>query len=183
MEDEKIVELYFERNEFAITETQTKYSRYLHTIAYNILYSDEDSEECVNDTYVKAWESMPPHKPDRLSAFLGKITRNLALNKYLYNSAIKRSANNEAVLDEIEELIPNGDSDMSDELALREAINGFLTTLPSSTRIIFVQRYWYMLTVKEIAKLKGVTESNVKVILLRTREKFKAHLEREGITV
>ena len=183
MEDEKIVELYWERNEWAISETQIKYSRYLHTVAYNILYSDEDSEECVNDTYVKAWEAMPPHKPQRLSAFLGKITRNLALGKYLYSTAVKRSANNELILDEIEELIPNGDGDMSDELALREAINGFLATLPKRVRIIFVQRYWYMLSIKDIAEQRGLTEGNVKVILLRTREKFRAHLEREGITV
>lgn len=183
MDDEAIVKLYFERNEWAISETQNKYGRYCHSIANNILHSDEDAEECVNDTYCKAWDSIPPEKPRLLAAFLGRITRNLAINRYLYNRAEKRDKSVETALDELEDIIPSGDNDPSDGIALRDAINGFLARLPKNSRIIFVQRYWYMLSVKEIAEGHKLTEGNVRVILLRTREKFREYLEKEGITV
>ena len=185
MEDQKIVELYWERSEKAILHTQEKYGRYCHSIAFNVLNSDEDAEECVNDTYVKAWESMPPHRPERLSTFLGKLTRGIAINRYIHNHAQKRSKGTELILEEVAELIPDPDSErpMSDELALRQAINGFMATLPESTRILFVRRYWYMSAVRDIARDMGMTQSNVKVTLMRTRSKFKAYLEKEGITV
>ena len=183
MEDNKIVDLYWERSEAAVLETQRKYGRYCHYIAYNILYSDEDAEECVNDTYIKAWNAMPPHKPERLSAFLGKITRNTALDHYSYLSAKKRSGNTALVLDELAECIPDPKSEtsLSDEIALKNAINGFLESLPKQTRIIFMRRYWYLSPIKEIAHDYSLTESSVKVTLHRTRNKFKEYLEKEGI--
>ena len=107
MEDGRIVELYWERDETAIAETQKRYGRYCHSIAYNVLHSDEDAEECVNDTYVRAWNSMPPQRPSRLAAFLGRITRNLALDRYLFDHAQKRARSTELILDELEECIPD----------------------------------------------------------------------------
>lgn len=185
MEDNKIIELYWERSETAITETQNKYGRYCHYIAYNILYSNEDSEECVNDTYLRAWDSMPPHRPERLSAFLGKITRNLALDRYDRSRAQKRSSNVEVALSELEECIPDvrGGLSVADEIVLRDAINGFLASLPVRTRKVFVRRYWYLSTVKDIACDLDMSESNVKVLLLRTRQRFKSYLEKEGIVI
>ena len=185
MDDEKIVQLYFDRNEKASEETANKYGRYCTSIATNILGNLQDAEECVNDTYVKAWESMPPHRPERLSTLLGKLTRGIAINRYIHNHAQKRSKGTELILEEVAELIPDPDSErpMSDELALRQAINGFMATLPESTRILFVRRYWYMSAVRDIARDMGMTQSNVKVTLMRTRSKFKAYLEKEGITV
>ncbi len=184
VEDKKIVELYWERSEAAISETQKRYGRYCHYIAYNILYSHEDAEECVNDTYIKAWNAMPPHRPERLSTFLGKITRNTALDRYLSDRAKKRGeGRTEAVLDELAQCVPDGKTSgcMAEELALKEAINGFLRSLSSQKRIIFLRRYWYMSPIREIAEDYGLSESNVKVTLLRTRNRLKVYLEKEGI--
>lgn len=184
MDDNKIVDLYWERSEAAISESQKKYGRYCHSIAYNILCSHEDAEECVNDTYIKAWNAMPPHRPERLSAFLGKITRNTALDRYVYAKAKKRSdGRTEVVLEEMAECVPDAKTSrcLADELALKEAINGFLRSLPAQKRIIFLRRYWYISSIREIADDYGLKESNVKVTLLRTRKMFKVYLEKEGI--
>ena len=185
MEDQKIVDLYWERSEAAISETQTKYGRYCHYIAYNILYSDEDAEECVNDTYIKAWNAMPPHRPKLLSAFLGKITRNTALDRYAYAKAQKRSGEMSLILDEMGQCIPDAKTggSFTDEIALRDAINGFLRSLQPLTRMIFVRRYWYLSTVREIAADFELSVSNVKITLLRTRNKFREYLEKEGIEI
>ena len=180
MDDREIVALYWERSESAIRETERKYGKYCHAIAYNILYSKEDAEECVNDTYLKAWNSMPPELPDSLSAYLGKLTRNLALNRYAYQHADKRNIHLTEIYDEATE--PFADSaDMLDEMILREAINTFLASLSAETRILFMRRYWYMSPVKQIARDYGLPEGTVKSILSRTRKKFKDYLEKEGI--
>ena len=181
MEDRDIVTLYWDRSEAAIHETQQKYGKYCYTIAYNILYSHEDAEECVNDTYVKAWETMPPEKPLRLSAYLGKITRNIALNRYAHNHADKRDAHLTEVYDEAADEISASEKSLPDELILKEAINSFVAALPKETRVIFVRRYWYMSPVGDIAKDYGLPVGTVKSILSRTRKRFKAHLEKEGI--
>ena len=183
MEDEKIVEMYWARSEDAIKETEKKYGSYCRRIAMNILSNELDAEECVNDTYLKAWEAMPPHRPERLSAFLGKITRNVSLNRYARDRAQKRAPIAEAVYEEIAELIPDESGDPSSDTELAEAINRFLGSLNAKSRIIFVQRYWYLCSVKDIAKNRSLSESDVKVTLLRTRKKFKEYLEKEGITV
>ncbi len=184
MEDKQIVALYWERSETAISETEKKYGRYCRYIAYNILYSNQDAEECVNDTYQKAWETMPPKQPELLSAYLGKLTRSLAINRFRYDHAVKRSPGMEVILDEAAEFIsdPNG-VDALDEIHLRDVINSFVASLTQEVRIVFVRRYWYMSSVRDIAADLGITESKVKVILMRTRKKFKEHLEREGISV
>ena len=185
MEDGRIVELYWERDEQAIAETQTRYGKYCHRIAYNVLHSDEDAEECVNDTYVRAWNSMPPQRPSRLAAFLGRITRNLALDRYLFDRAQKRARSTELILDELEECIPDPVTapPLAEEIALRDAINAFLASLPQKNRMVFLRRYWYLSPIKEIAADYGMTESNVKVMLHRTRQSFKAYLEKEGIEI
>ena len=185
MEDQQIVDMYWARSEEAIAETEKKYGRYCHTISYNILHSNEDAEECVNDTYLAAWDSMPPSRPGRLAPYLGRITRNISLNRYHHEHAQKRSAPITVILDEAEEFIPDPASEapISDEIALRDAINSFMRTLTKRTRIIFVRRYWYFSPIAEIAEDLCLSQTNVKVILLRTRDKFKAHLEKEGIIV
>lgn len=184
MQDEKIVELYFARDEQAIAATSAKYNTYCMNIAMNILHNREDSEECVNDTYLKVWNSIPPHAPTRFSAFIGKITRNTAIDRYTQKRAQKRNAGFELAIDELSECLPSGtDGDVTDELILKNAIDSFLDSLPKRTRVIFMRRYWYMSTIKEIADGLSLSESNVKVILMRTRERFKEHLENEGIVI
>ena len=184
MDDKQIVALYWERSEDAIAQTEKKYGRYCHYIARNILYSDQDAEECVNDTYQKAWETMPPKKPELLSAYLGKLTRHIAINCYIHDHADKRSPGMQMILDEAEEFIPDpADSDISDEIHLRDAINSFVASLTQEVRVVFVRRYWYMSSVKDIAKDYGMTESKVKITLMRTRNRFKEYLEREGISI
>lgn len=186
MDDREIVALYWKRNEKAITESENKYGRYCYSIALNILRSHEDSEECVNDTYVRAWNSIPPKKPEKLSVFLGKITRNLALDVLDRLSAQKRGSTEiTLVLDEISECIPspNYTEKEIDNLALTENLNSFLKTLTSENRKIFLQRYWYMMTIKEIAKENSFTESKVKMSLMRTRENLKIFLEKEGVEI
>ena len=186
MEDSKIVDLFWERSETAIAQTQEKYKRYCHYIAYNILGSDEDAEECVNDAYARVWDSIPPHRPERLSTFIGKITRNLALDRIKSSNAKKRRAGRStAALDELQECIPNlaYPSDIADDIALRDALNSFLYSLSDETLKIFLQRYWYMLSVKEIAEELSVSQSKVKISLHRTRNALKLFLEKEGIIV
>ena len=185
MDDRRIVELYWQRSETAIAETQIKYGKYCHYIAYNILSDDSDAEECVNDTYLKAWESMPPHKPTKLSTFLGKITRHLALNRREAQNAVKRGAGTVPVaLDELAECIADTETgDPTDEIALRGALNRFLRALPEETMIVFLQRYWYFSSVREIAANRGISETNVKVMLHRARGKLKSFLEKEGIII
>jgi RNA polymerase sigma-70 factor (ECF subfamily) len=134
---------------------------------------------------VNAWNSMPPHKPERLSTFLGKLTRNISLNRYIRDHAKKRWNGTDLILDEVEEFIPDPTSEgsPSDEIALRDAINSFLESLEPDVRVLFVRRYWYMSPIKEIARDYDLTETNVKVTLHRLRQSFKTHLEKEGITV
>lgn len=183
MEDEKIVSLYWERSETAIEETQKKYGKYCRTVAYRILTSEADAEECENDTYLKAWHAIPPHRPSRLSTFLGKITRRLALDRLEKQGAAKRLCYGSTVCDELAECLSDGkDADtVVDSIALRDAMNRFLASLEKRDRVVFMQRYWYFLSVGEIAKSTGFTESNVKVILYRTRKALQSFLEKEDL--
>ncbi len=186
LQDDRIVELYWNREETAIDATEKKYGAYLMKIAYNILADREDSRECVNDTYLGAWNSIPPQKPKKLSAFLGRITRNLSLNRFFEKTADKRgSGQTAAVLDELAECVSSGvtTEDISDNNTLRHALNDFLFCLEPEKRIIFMQRYWYMMPVKAIAAEHSSTESRIKMILLRTRSELKEHLIKEGITL
>ena len=181
MQDHEIVALYWKRDENAISETRDKYGVYCYTIAFNILYSNEDAEECVNDTYIKAWNTMPPQKPTVLSAFLGKITRNLAINRYKQERAAKRDVRLTEVFCEADGTMSGKYTDPLDEIALKDAINSFLASLSREHRIIFLRRYWYMSSVSEIARDYRIPEGTVKSILSRTRIKFRTHLEKEGI--
>lgn len=180
--ERQIIALYQSRDESAIRMTAEALGSYCYTVAYNVLSSREDAEECVNDTYVKAWDTMPPERPARLSAYLGTITRNIALNRYAHDRAQKRNVHLTEVYDEAAAAMSNADGDtFADELALRDAINAFVAALPQETRIIFVRRYWYFSMVKDIAKDYGIPEGTVKSILSRTRKRFREHLEKEGI--
>ena len=181
--DEEIVNLYFDRSEEAIAACQVKYGKSCHTVAYNILHSDEDAEECVNDTWLRAWNAIPPERPTRLGAWLSTVTRRLALTRYEKKTAAKRNGGIEASLEELSECVTAGSLTIADEVALSEAINGFLASLPTRTRMIFMRKYWYMDSIADIAKALGMGESAVKVTLHRTREKFRKHLAKEGITV
>jgi RNA polymerase sigma-70 factor (ECF subfamily) len=186
MDDQQIIDLYWARSENAISETAKKYGKYCHAIAYHILHNDEDSEECVNDTYLNAWEAMPPHRPHRLSAFLGKITRNLSLDRYKRLAAEKRGSGQVPLaLNELLECVPTADSTekVVDDLALTESLNRFLGTLSVDSRKIFLRRYWYLIPVKEIAADFSISESKVKMSLLRSRKELKQFLEKEGITL
>lgn len=184
MDDDKILSLYWDRNEDAIRATDEKYGRYCHSIAFSILSSDGEAEECRNDTYMRAWESIPPHRPSLLKAYLGKITRHLALDRYDKDHAQKRSAAATVIWDEIGTALPETNAaEPSDSLALKECINAFLGELPRRIRIIFLRRYFYFCSVSEIAKSMDMSESAVKTVLFRTREKLKAELEKEGISL
>lgn len=182
MEDSKIVELYWERNEDAINQTSIKYGKYCSKIAFNILFNEEDSKECVNDTYLGTWKSIPTNRPEKLSTYVGKICRNLALNMYEKMTAAKRGGcQTEVCIDELNEI--SGDFEPDKEVVLSElteSINQFLSDISTDARKIFVKRYWYMENVKDIAKELEVSESKVKMTLLRTRDKLKAHLLKEG---
>lgn len=185
MEDREIVELYWERSEAAISETERKYGKYCFAIALRICDDREDAEECVNDTYLRAWNSMPPHKPEKLSAFLGKLARNLALNRYKERHCEKRGQGQVALaLEELQECVPNtAGGSFADDIALRDALNRFLRMLPHETRAVFMQRYWYVCSISDIAAEWGMSESRVKMLLLRTRNKLKQFLEKEGIEI
>lgn len=184
MEDKRIVELFFERSEKAIEESEKKYGRYCYAVALSILASKEDADEVINDTYLRAWNSIPPQKPTKLGAFLSRIARNLALDRYDARRKDRENLEMERTLEELAECMPETSrNSMSDELALRQAVNSFLGSLDEKTRIIFMRRYWYMMPVKEVARLSRESESNVKTILFRTRNTFKEHLRKEGIVV
>ncbi len=183
MQDEKIVSLYWERDERALKETQIKYDRYLTKIAYNILADFEDSKESVNDTYLAAWNSMPPHKPDVLSTYLGKMTRRISIDIFRKRNREKRKASEYAIsLTELEDCVAGvGTPEDSLELQfLAEAINAFLRTLSPDARNTFIGRYYFMDSVKEVASYCKMSESKAKSLLFRTRNKLKEYLREEG---
>lgn len=186
MSDEEIIHLYWDRNEDAITETADKYGSYIYTISYNILRNNEDSEECVNDTYNRTWHSIPPNRPDSLSAFLGRIVRNLSLNRYKELRAAKRGGDRtELILDEIAEIASDreGPEDSAIEKALINAINDFLADLPKDKRIIFVRRYWYADDISSIAKRMHISGNHVSVTLRRIRIKLNGYLIERGFDI
>jgi len=185
MEDHEILDLYFKRQESAIAETRSKYGMRLFKTSRNILYSNEDADECVNDTLLKAWDAIPPSRPAMFGAFLAKIVRNLSLNKLEAKSAAKRGGGGaNLLLSELEECIPsNGSSpEAAYEAALiTEAINSFLTNTNKIARVTFVLRYFHNESVKDIAERFKVSESKVKSTLFRTRKKLRTYLEKEGV--
>lgn len=185
MEDEKIIELYWKRDEEAIKQTNLKYGSFCYYIAHNILKDEEDSKECVNDTWFKAWMVIPPKHPEFFQAFLGKITRNLSLDRYRRSRASKRGGGAvEVVYEELEECIADHGSDtQTDSIVITDALSRFLAEISHDARIIFVRRYWYADSIEQIAQRYGMSESKVKSALMRSRNRLKAFLEKEGITV
>ena len=183
MNDKEIIDLYFARSDAAVAETMGKYGRMLRSIAYGILRNAADSEECENDTYLAAWNRIPPQRPKLLSAFLGRIVRNLAINRYRYYTADKRNRAFEVALDELGELLSGGEGVDANcnAAAVTECIAKYLSGKSRAKRIVFVRRYWYCDSVGQIAEDCGFSESKVKSMLMRMRRELKAELERSGI--
>lgn len=186
MDDKKIVQLYWDRNQAAISATSEKYGNYCTSIAKNILDNKEDVEECVNDTYLNAWNSMPPHRPSMLSTFLGKITRNLSLNRYKHNSTKKRGAGETALaLNELEDCVSGIDNTEEDITAkeLQQEIDLFLDGLSKRNRGLFIRRYWYMDSIPKLAERFKISENHVSVTLNRIRKQLKKYLTERGYQI
>ena len=185
MDDSGIIELYFRRAESAIEETARKYGTYLNSVAYRILNSREDAEEIVGDTYLKTWNAIPPTRPRVLKHFLTRITRNLSFDRVEYYTAAKRSAETVALLDELEACLPDprGSAEQAvEEKELIERLNRFLDELDELSRCVFLSRYYYAHTVKEVAAQYDLPEGRVKYLLAKARETLKKRLTEEGIT-
>lgn len=186
MTDAEMIKLYWDRDQSVIRQTEKQYGGYCYSIANSILMSKEDSEECVNDTWLKAWGAIPPHRPNRLSLFLGKITRNLALNKYKMSRTQKRGGKEFAiVLDELDACIPASASveRAIADIELEQLINQFLHHLPNRECTIFLLRYFYNRPLANIGKQLSMKENAVKASLFRSREKLKTFLEKEGVSL
>jgi RNA polymerase sigma factor, sigma-70 family len=184
MEDRAIVALYWKRAETAILETKKQYGRLLLSISRGILRNEEDAEECENDTYLRAWDTIPPKRPEKLSAFLAKITRNLSLDRYDAKHAEKRGGGEvPLLLDELAEVIADEAAFPADTEDLSEVLNAFLGRLKPDARTIFLRRYWFGDSVQEISARSGFGESKIKMSLLRTRQSLQEALEKEGYRV
>ncbi len=185
MEDSRIIDLFWQRDQLAIAETSAKYDRFCFSIAYNILKNKEDSEECVNDTYMKAWNAIPPTRPGKLQSFLGKITRNLALDRYDYNNAAKRNGEVDAILSELAECIsaPENVESTYEEKYIASLISQWLRQQDETRRNVFIRRYWYSDSISEVAKRFGMSEGRTRSMLFRLREKLKHYLRQEGVTI
>ena len=186
MDDRQIIALYFARDEIAIAETARKYGTYCFSVANNILQSDQDAEECVNDIWIKTWNAIPPQRPNSLRLFLAKITRNLAFNRFKEQNRQKRGGSVIVVaLEEIDEFLPSSDrvETQAEEAELMRAINRFLRSLSERDCNIFFNRYFHVESTRTIAKAYGLTEGNVQKILFRTRNNLKRYLESEGYTI
>lgn len=203
MKDKEIIDLYWSRDPSAIVVSSKQYGAYCHQIAWNILHNMEDCEECINETWFRAWNAMPDARPDYLASFFGTITRRLSLDCYRKNRAWKRGGGEVAlVYDELRDCMPqdsftpgqlsdSSKAEISDNnieahlnaIVLTDALNAFLEKLDRNHRILFVRRYWYADSIKDLAYHFHYSESRVKSILFRTRKKLKQHLEKEGITI
>lgn len=184
MEDKTIIELYFRRSERALDETVIKYGAYCRTVAQNVLTRPEDAEECVNDTWLGAWNAMPDKRPSRLGAFLAKITRNSAISRALERSRLKRGGGQiPLALDELAECIPGGcePEKALERRELERTLRRFVGSLPETERRVFLARYWYLASVQEIADKLGFTRSKTAGMLHRTRKKLQRMLQEEGL--
>lgn len=183
MEDSQIVALYWDRDEAAITQTDKKYGKYLAKIAYNILADREDTQESVNDTYLAAWDSMPPHRPNVLSTYLGKLTRRISIDLFRKKTSQKRCCGEYTLsLEELGDCVSGGDSTQEAVTVtlLAQSIEQYLRSVSREARNVFLCRYYYLDSVKQIAATCGFTESKVKLLLYRTRQGLHNHLEKEG---
>lgn len=185
MTDTEIISLFFERSEQAISELDRKYGSAVAKMARNILGNEQDVQECVNDTYLGTWNAIPPHRPESLRTFVCRIARNLASMKYHANTALKRRSQYDIALEELEECLPGGSrvEDEYDAKELAAAINGFLSAMNYSDRFIFMRRYWYADSLRDIAAAAGSTPRSISVRLFRIREKLKRQLMKEGFSL
>ena len=186
MQDSAIIELYNKRDEQAIAATQDKYGAYCMTIAYNILADRQDSEECVNDTYLRAWNTIPPNAPyGYLFAYLVRIIRHISIDRCRYQQRLCRSAYIQELSAELQCCIPSLEDTESrmEAIALGQAISAFLRQQPEAMRNVFLRRYWYMDSIQDISRRFGMGQSKVKSMLFRTRSALRAHLEQEGYTL
>lgn len=184
MDDKVIISLFFERSEQAITETRTKYSTIIRRTAFHILNNFQDTEECENDTYLAAWNHIPPESPDPLGAYLCRISRNLALKRYYANTAIKRNGAYDLALSELEEVVPEKDGSPASAYEVKEltiAIEAFLDTLSDDDRKLFVRRYWFSYSAKDIAANMQISPHRVTVKLSRIRARLQKYLMKEGL--
>ncbi len=182
MEDYEIIELYNSRSERAIQETEKKYGNYCHTISFNILQNKQDVDECVNDTYLKIWNSIPPASPLNLKAYIGRVIRNVSLDLITKKNAIKRGKGRyQVVYDELDyALSSNGQADLVEQLELRDALNSFLASLTSECRDVFIGRYWYFDSISTISSKMDFSQSKTKMILMQCRNELKQYLKKEG---
>ena len=184
MEDEQILNLYFSRSEQAIGETATKYGPYCHSIAFHVLENEEDAEECVSDTWFSAWNSIPPKRPSPFSAFLGRITRNLSIDRWRRTRAFKRGGGQmELALEELKDCV-SGVGSLENDLIRREtltAVNRFLGQLSVVERNVFLCRYWYLESSQEISEHSGFSQTKVRSMLYRIRGRLDTYLEKEGL--
>ena len=185
LEDSQIIDLFFERSEQAIYELDRKYGAVIRKTTTNLLRSREDAEECINDTYLGVWNSIPPHRPNPMIAYVCRIARNLAVSRIRSEAAAKRSRGFDLVLGELEEFLPS-DIDLEDDYEakeLLESIERFLSSLDYDDRFLFVRRYWYADSVKNIAAMMRQRENRISVRLFRLREKLRKTLQKEGLLV
>jgi len=185
IDDERIIDLFFKRDQQGIRELDIKYGKTCHSLSYNITNSKQDAEECVNDAYLGAWNTIPPTRPNPLLSYIVKIVRNISLKIYWRKQAAKRSGNYKIALEEIEGCIA-GPQNVEDEIEARELariIEEFLDTLTLENRVIFMRRYWFADSYKDIAELVGLTEKNISVRLTRIREKMKQYLIEREVSV
>ena len=183
MDDHQIIELFFKRAEEAIGAVTDKYGRLIRSVAYNILRDENDSEECVNDTYMALWDSIPPQRPDSLISYACKIARNVSIKRLRYRTAEKRNSFYDVALDELEDCF-KGTQDIqseAEEKDLTAAVNRFLTQAKETDRILFMKRYWFCMEVDEISKETGLSKNHINVRLHRTREKLKTYLMKENL--
>ena len=187
MDDESIIDLYWKRDEYAITATIVKYGAYCGSIAKNILQNNEDTEECISDTWLNTWNAIPPHRPPKLSAFLGKITRELSLNRYKARYTQKRGSGELVLaLDELDEVIASTGASVEQAIEYQEVgktISDFLRKQPDESTDVFIRRYFHLCPIKQISDEFSISESKVKSILFRTRNRLRLYLESEGITL
>lgn len=185
MEDSAIIELYWARDEAAITHTDRKFGPFCRRLAFNILSDREDSEECVNDTWHRAWDTMPPQRPDSLRAYLGRIVRNLSISRLRQRTAQKRGGGLDIMLSELEDCLPSsvGVEQTLEARELSEQINRWLRSLPQDDRVLFIRRYWYGETVNELAREWDLLPNQLAKRMLRLRLSLKTHLEREGVRI
>ena len=183
MEDKQIVDLFFERKEKAISMLSEKHGKLFRKIAYNVLGNEADAEECLNDAYLAAWNTIPPKKPNSLASFVSKIVRNIAITRYHHQTAEKRNSYYDIALDEIIDYIPSDDNNNSNATELADAFNAFLRTLSEEDCALFVKRYWYSESVTDIANAWQMTPHYVSVKLSRIRENLRKFLEKRGIGI